>query len=86
MTHLSLNGNTVALAFALIGLAVIISIVGMRYYWRSKLSNPVTRSNNSPLKNTSGLHAFGVCIALLRAVVLTSDHGHVLEEDGKDST
>lgn len=72
MTHLSLNGNTVALAFALIGLAVIISIVGMRYFWRSKLSNPVTRSNNSPLKNTSGLHAFGVCIALLMTITLMS--------------
>lgn len=72
MTHLALNGNTVVFALFFIALAIIVSIVGLRYYWKYKLSNPVSRSDNSPLKNTGGLHAFGICIALLTMITLMS--------------
>ncbi len=72
MIHLALNGNTVAFTLALLALSLILSIVGLRYYWKNKLSNAVSRSNNSPLKNTGGLHAFGICLALLMTITLMS--------------
>lgn len=72
MTHLALNGNTVVLALAFIALIFMLSIVGLRYYWKYKLSNPVSRSDNSPLKDTRGLHAFGICIEFLTTITLMS--------------
>ena len=72
MTHLALNGNTVLLTMLLIALTIILSIVGLRYYWKNKLRTPVSRSENSPLKNTGGLHAFGICVALLTMITLMS--------------
>jgi len=72
MTHLSLNGNAVLFTFLILGLVIVLSIIGLRYYWKYKLQKAVTRSNDSPLKNTGGLHAFGICIALVSAITLMS--------------
>jgi len=65
MTHLTLNGNAVLLILIMIGLSLVLSIVFLKYYWKNKLQNPVKRSENSPLKNTGSLHAFGICLALI---------------------
>ena len=72
MTDLALNGNTVLFTMLILAFSIVGSIIGLRIYWKSKLKTSIARSNNSPLKNTGGLHAFGICIALISAITLMS--------------
>ena len=72
MTYLALNGNTVLWTMILLALTIICSIVGLKYYWKNKFKKSVSRSDDCPLKNTGGLHAFGICIALISAITLMS--------------
>lgn len=72
MTHIALTGNIVFLTLGLIVLSIVGSIVVLRYYWKYKLKSTTSRRSNSPLKDTSGLHAFGICMSLLAAIALMS--------------
>ncbi len=72
MTHLALNGNSVLFTLLLLAFSIVGSIFGLRLYWKSKLKSSHSRFDNSPLKNTGGLHAFGICIALISAITLMS--------------
>jgi len=72
MTHLALNGNTVLITLLSLGFILLASIIGLKYYWKNKLKNSDSRLKESPLKNTGGLHAFGICIALITAITLMS--------------
>lgn len=72
MTSLSLNGSGVLIVIATLVLLIVVSIIALKFYWKQRLSKSTHRKENTPLKNTGGLHAFGICIALISAITLMS--------------
>lgn len=72
MIHLAFNGSTVALILFFIVLTIVVCIIVLRYYWKYKLTNSISHTKSRPLKNTGGLHAFGICMALLTTITLIS--------------
>ncbi len=72
MTNLSLNGSIVIITISIVCISILLAIVILRYYWKQKLKNPVSRSEKSVLNNTGGIRAFGLCLTLIMAITLMS--------------